>query len=346
MALDTTHESFIDNFGRARLYYSTLSELKFSNRFLDYLDCSEDNPEEREVAWRQQNLQSYSPVMTTVKKPLDLEPLGTPNTKGKHQDIETQHSTPNVNNWYFGAPMTPIIFQNRFIADHGVGLKPIDSLSAHTERSIPSANEIEPSKVVLFSNIDDIFKTALEIFNLFSCFGNIRKVLFMKNIRKAMMEYENVEYAQNCLIYMNNRPFCSSKIKVNFSKYKKIDLKKNNKSENSQNFNEVLIVLPQMNRYEALNLSVVTPPSSSIVIGYPKMPGIELVDVNLLVQSFAKPLSSRMLDEAYNFESSHQTSKVLFQFSSIAEAMLVVTKAHNFSINGSVIKAHFTPKTA
>jgi len=39
-----------------------------------------------------------------------------------------------------------------------------------------------PSKVILVSNLNNIFENAIEIHNLFSCFGNIVKILLMKNL--------------------------------------------------------------------------------------------------------------------------------------------------------------------
>ena len=338
LAVETAHESLIDNFGKARLYYSTLTELKFSNRFLDFLDCS-----------REDFYDIIKPVTLPISRPKDSEPLGTPNKPRLSADFETHHATPNVGSFGFSnSLLTPIQRSAMFFsADRAVGgLPPSDALSIHTNRSTRSNNELEPSKVVLFSNIDDSLVTALEIFNLFSCFGNLRKVLFMKNIRKAMLEFTNIEYAQNCLLYMNNRPFGSSKIKVNFSKYKKIDLKKNNKSENSQNFNEVIIVLPEMDRYSPANLSIVTPPSPYVLISCAKRPGIELVDINLLVQSFIKPVNSRLLDESGEPSLGTDNFRVLFQFASIADAMLIVAKVHNSSLNGAVIEASFETKSA
>lgn len=62
------------------------------------------------------------------------------------------------------------------------------SVNTHQINSFTS--KIKPSKVVLVSNMDNIFQSAREVFNLFSCFGNIKKVLLMKNLNKALVEYE------------------------------------------------------------------------------------------------------------------------------------------------------------
>ncbi len=44
--------------------------------------------------------------------------------------------------------------------------------------------------------------------------------------------------------------FLGSLLKANYSKYKDIDLKKNNKSSNSISFNEILIVAQEDNLYQ------------------------------------------------------------------------------------------------
>lgn len=38
------------------------------------------------------------------------------------------------------------------------------------------------SSVILVSNLDNCFKSAKAIFNVFSVFGNIEKILLMKNL--------------------------------------------------------------------------------------------------------------------------------------------------------------------
>lgn len=53
-------------------------------------------------------------------------------------------------------------------------------------------SNMKPSKVLLISNLCDIFISAKEIFNLFSCFGHIAKILLMKNLQKTMIEFKTI----------------------------------------------------------------------------------------------------------------------------------------------------------
>lgn len=91
-------------------------------------------------------------------------------------------------------------------------------------------SKMKPSKVILISNLDDIFKSAKEVFNLFSCFGNIRKILLMRNLNKAMVEYYDTDSSLLCAVNVNNLKILSTELRINYSKYTTINLDKNNKN--------------------------------------------------------------------------------------------------------------------
>ncbi len=93
----------------------------------------------------------------------------------------------------------------------------------------------------MVSNLNNIFDSAKEVHNLFSCFGNVVKVLLMKNLQKALVEFRDCISSRASADNLNSFRISSTVLKVNYSKYKTIDLKKNNKSENSKYYNEVFI---------------------------------------------------------------------------------------------------------
>lgn len=109
---------------------------------------------------------------------------------------------------------------------------------------------MKPSKVVLISNLADIFKNAKEVFNFFSCFGNIKKILLMKNLNKTMVEYYDTESSLLCAVNVNNLKLEDTELRINYSKYPTIDLDKNNKNTNSVNFNEIFIPSKEDHRYQ------------------------------------------------------------------------------------------------
>lgn len=97
----------------------------------------------------------------------------------------------------------------------------------------PFQSKIGPSKVVLISNLEGNFDSAKEVFNLFSSFGNIKKVLLMKNLNKAMIEYYQTESSLLCALNVNNLKLTNTELRVNYSKYQSIDLDRNNKNQNA-----------------------------------------------------------------------------------------------------------------
>ena len=351
IARRTIHESNINDLGRARIYFSPREELSFSNKYLDCLDCTRDrNPKFHE---------DFSTTHCSASKQLvpKITLSEMPHSSGTSAPMTPTRRPErfNFNTAHLPRASTNLSIQNSdklsaydFASERKVDLSHSE-LSSRTDRS-RSRNPADPSRVVLVSNIDEVFANSLEVFNLFSCFGNIAKVLFMKNLRKALLEFTTVEFAENCMTYMNNRPIGKSKVKVNFSKYQKIDLKKNNKSENSQQFNDVTIVSPEMERYSVEGVHPIVPPSDTLLVSCEKKEDISTVDIYLQLQQFGEPVKTSVVNEdseqdKENEEASATASvcKVQIQFGSIHEAMLVLSKSHNSSLKGARLSVSFSP---
>lgn len=211
----------------------------------------------------------------------------------------------------------------------------------------PQSASANTAKVVLLSNLDDFFFSAGDIFNLFSCFGNVVRVLLMKNLKKALVEYKRPESAEVAVNYMNNKAFGRSKLKVVFSKYKKIDLKRNNKSENSQNFNEVLIVSNKMNRFKNSSQNVIAPTDTLLVL-VEKAADLSLSDVMLAVQLFGKPTKTKTLEESVEVGEAGEVAlyQVMFKFPNVVAAMKVLAQAHNSDVKGHFLSVTFAPTMA
>ena len=121
------------------------------------------------------------------------------------------------------------------------------------------------SKVLIISNLEDFSKVS-EILNLFSCFGDIKKILFMKNKKNAFIEFTSFAFAENSFIYMNDQKIINSKIVVSFSKsIKQIDLKKNLRSENAKLYNQTLKVKNEQKKFLNHFGNFLNPPSNKIL---------------------------------------------------------------------------------
>jgi len=56
------------------------------------------------------------------------------------------------------------------------------------------------------------------LYNIFSNFGNIKKIIFIRRQAAALIEYENVEYATKAKDYLNNIVFMGKPLRVIFTK--------------------------------------------------------------------------------------------------------------------------------
>ena len=53
------------------------------------------------------------------------------------------------------------------------------------------------------------------LYNVFSNFGDICKLIFLKKKKCCLIEYESINYASYAKEYMNNMPFFGNSLKVN-----------------------------------------------------------------------------------------------------------------------------------
>lgn len=209
-----------------------------------------------------------------------------------------------------------------------------ESINAETEKPMT-----ENPKVILISNLEEFFVNVNQIFNVFSCFGNITKVLLMKNLKKALIEFKKHESAKASVKYMNKKSFGETKIKVSFSNYKKLDLKRNNKNYISKNFNEVMVVFSHLDRFKNKSLKII-PPSHTLIAVIEKNKNFQLVDVVLAIKAFAKPIRIKSLDES-NENQSIAFHQVLLKFPTVLEATKVLAQAHNTQIEGCLLNLTF-----
>ena len=53
------------------------------------------------------------------------------------------------------------------------------------------------------------------LYNIFSNFGNIRKIIFIRRQAAALIEYDTVDYATKAKDYLNNIVFMGKPLRVN-----------------------------------------------------------------------------------------------------------------------------------
>jgi RNA recognition motif-containing protein len=72
----------------------------------------------------------------------------------------------------------------------------------------------DASKVLFIKGLDEPGITGSMIYNVFSNFGNISKIIFMRNKGGALIEFHSVEYATIAKDFLNNLFFFSNYLKV------------------------------------------------------------------------------------------------------------------------------------
>jgi len=61
------------------------------------------------------------------------------------------------------------------------------------------------------------------LYNIFSNFGNILKILYIPTKSSALLEFENSEYSTICMDYLNNISFMGKPLRVKLFIYGKIN---------------------------------------------------------------------------------------------------------------------------
>jgi len=372
-AKNELHEGFLNNFGRAKLYFSALQELAFSNKYLEYKEFSlkeSKDPEEsapvllpsfnfmteksfkKSATSTTEASATKSQVSNEAKSTSpDLSVLSSANSKPQKtirtilSDVKNSgnmNSAPNFKNsieFKNSIALSKPLLQkgSNFIMLDKENSQPIEKPTADAENNVQQL----PSKVILISNLFSGFESVGELYNVFSCFGNIYKILLMKNLKKALVEYTSIEFAKTAQACMNNQLVGSSRIRVNFSRYKKIDLKKNNKSENSQQFNEVMVASKNMHRFKTESSAPGTPPSSNLLVLCDKKPDLLPIDVYLQIQSVIKSLNFKVVSDDKEVFPTTSAYKILVNFASVQQAISALGKLHNSEVKGLPLKISF-----
>ena len=308
-AQQTLNDNSIEIFGRAKLYFSALQELDNSNKFLEYWDSSLEIPIEENV-----NIRTPFTCISDFGNVFFPKPFAS--------------SEPR-----FGSEEKRPLGQTT--------LRASDSFEKSDKSPSKEKTILEPSSVILISNLDSEFTTARELFNLFSCFGFVSKILMMKNLRKALVEYRGLESATNAVNGINDCVLSRLKIKANFSKFPRIDLKKNNKSENSQHFNEVIVPSWTQNRFLESESEKTQKVSNSLLISCDNtFSSVRSLDIYLAIKEVAHPFEIKLIDQRED-ESSLLAVKVEFKDSD--SAIIVLSKLHGCLIKNAPLSVGFYP---
>lgn len=302
----------IEPYGVAKIYFSGLQELAANCPSLESWDAF--SPEPVPFFGRMPDdfgrpSESWTPFSLSQDSPLSRDGKVSPATCADMSELESRGSR-------------------------------LPSLSQFLEKmAAPAERPRETSGVVLVSNLDEEFVSTSELFNLFSCFGYVTKILLMKNLRKALVEFSHAEHAKSAVQEVNQACFARFRLKANFSKYQRIDLKRNNKSQNSQQFNEVLTPCFGQNRFAHNDFSSRQHLSRSLMVCFEHpSQSAQHLDIFLAVQELASPVHVKIIRDC---PSGFDSFSLKFDFADLEESLVVLMKLHRKLINSAPLSVSF-----
>lgn len=345
-------ETFIGNYGKARLYFSPMQDLTLSNKYIEFWEEGNDKLAiiDDDVSTNHSINNKYS------KKAINK----TGSTENCQQIVQNKIKEKSFNKFDIEKPKdiiskpksekTFMAKQPQLYPEEGKSSKSFrnDEDNSIYDKKLylkPHMNDklvcpINSSCVILVSNLGYVFKDPDEIFNLFSAFGNISTILYMANLQKALVEYVDVKYAYESVINLNNLKIGETTLRVTQSKYKTIDLDKSNRNGNSMQYNEVMIVPMIKNRYNPDIPSSITPISSTLLVSYPSSVTINTSDIYKVVAKVCIPMKSMSLTKK-TFIDEIEIESMLFMFDNIESAVYVMYKCHNTVVRGALLDVFF-----
>lgn len=224
-------------------------------------------------------------------------------------------------------------------------------------------SKVTKSAVVLVSNLNCSTFGVENMYNLASTCGNIKVLLMMRNLNKCLIEYKSKDFAHVGITMLNNQFFLGEKLKVNFSKYSKIDLRKNNRSGNSEKYNQVKKVAKKEWRYpmkkNASNITFLSPSvyllfkifqnksksiSHELVFQKIKQEKFEPVQIKIVENKMADMLKEEYTKRSIwkSFKDDMEILLSIYKFKNLQESMYILSKLHNLEIKGKKLNVSFS----
>ena len=340
------HDKVLLQLGHVRLYYSPQQKLSLSNKFVEFWENENLKPESDQITQgssfdtlkkSDKNLEfpkkqalSDQKLRNSIVDNISL------NSKAKSDEFTLRMAKSSIS----GKKKLRLVKGSEFLRKAQISdliSKEEDIIEEKQEEEYYDKNNFMPvSKVVLVSNLDNLFSGVQEVFNLFSNFGDITALILMHNHQKALIEYKSLESSKASIINISNTKINNTKLKVNYSKYQQIDINKSCKNEASLQFNEVLTVPDRLNRFVSGQQTTVNAASRELLFEIEKKANIKMIDVYFYVEKFAEPESIKTIDS-----STADKLKIMLTFRDKATALKVVAKFHRCEIKTNKVSVSF-----
>lgn len=172
------------------------------------------------------------------------------------------------------------------------------------------------------------------LYNIFSNFGNIKKIIFIRRQAAALIEYESVEYATKAKDYLNNIVFMGKPLRIYYSFHPIINLK--NKKTGKDSNEEIFLGTPKTFRFKKTKNISMNPPSSTLHIS-------NLIKEMCSEDIIRKTFSQFGRIEAIQFKfMDNNRNMCLIRMASMEESLNAMAHLHDVDLGGRPIQISFT----
>lgn len=330
------HNQFAGVYGKVRLYFSPLKEVKEESNSTDFKDFIRGNQEnslfkitknsldkgikEGKDFCVNENINKSNQKQITEKKEILLY---SNDFEKKEFDNESLFKKENGN--------------ENYLKDNCRTEESFYKNNNNSSNNNSDVNFVYPSKVICVSNISPVFKSAREILNLIGAFGIVKKIIYINDQKKAFIEFQSVIYATECITYLCGLNVFGFDLKVSFSRYKKLAFSEVGESFSSHDCLEVGI---EQNRYSLYHPVEIKPVSSELLLVIPKTSDIQYIDIFMTIYDICKIKSSNLRKVA---RVSKEDSFFYFsaEFSNFEEALYVMVKFHSRKVKEKEVRIYF-----
>ncbi|KAL4435695.1 hypothetical protein ABPG74_018246 [Tetrahymena malaccensis] len=188
----------------------------------------------------------------------------------------------------------------------------------------------KPSLVIYINHLMSKDITLNHLYNVFSNFGDIVKIILKRNKCTAFIEYTMQENATKAKEYMDKKVFFDNEIRVFYSHFETLQ-------KQDDKFQEQFIGSEQTNRFQKDSKMTLNPPSLVLHISSLKQEICDHEKMHELFRPYGKI-------EAIHIEKVPPRYMSHIKFSSLKESLMAIAHMHNKEIKGRKMLISFTRK--
>ncbi|EAS03833.2 polypyrimidine tract-binding protein (macronuclear) [Tetrahymena thermophila SB210] len=188
----------------------------------------------------------------------------------------------------------------------------------------------KPSLVIYVNHLMNKDITVTHLYNIFSNFGDIVKIILKRNKCTAFIEYTMQENATKAKEFMDKKIFFDNEIRVFYSHFETLQ-------KQDDKFQEQFIGSEQTNRFQKDSKMTLNPPSLVLHISSLKQEICDHEKIHELFRPYGKI-------EAIHIEKVPPRYMSHIKFSSLKESLMAIAHMHNKEIKGRKMLISFTRK--